>query len=167
MAIRGMDLVATELSLGAKARELYSVLYIEDSAQYKVVNTAILKVYEFVLESYRQKFQNTVKSDNQAHVEFARQNQILCDRWCTSKEINDNFEKLHQMILVEEFKNCVSCEVKTYLDEKKAETLKEAAVLAADHVLTHNGMLRQQTLSSSLFSQLNHRAQPFYPSNYG
>jgi len=38
---------------------------------------------------------------------------------------------------VEEFKNCVSNEVKTCLDEHKAETLQQAAVLADEYTLTH------------------------------
>ena len=59
-------------SLVGKAREVYSSLSIDDSAQNKVVKTAILRAYELVPEAYRQKFQNTVKSDNQTHVEFAR-----------------------------------------------------------------------------------------------
>ena len=103
-------------------------------------------------------------SINQTHVEFARIKESLFDRWCTSKEIEENFVKLRQLILVEEFKNCVSCDVKTYLDEKKAQTLKEAAVLADDYVLTHKGMPTQRT-STAL--SLNQGAPPFIPSNQG
>ena len=57
-------------------------------------------------------------------------------------------ENLQQLILVEEFKNCVSCEVKTYLDEKKVDILKEAAVLADNYVLTHKGTFSQHTTVS-------------------
>ena len=86
-------------------------------------------------------FRNVTKTDNQTHVKFARIKESLFDRWCTSKEIEENFVKLRQLILVEEFKNCVSCDVKTYLDEKR----KEDAVLADDYVLTHKGMPTQRT----------------------
>ena len=143
MARRGIDVVATELSCG-KAKEVYSALSTDDSAQHKVVKTAILRAYELVPEAYRQELQNTVKSDNQTHAEFARQMQTLFERWCTSKEINDNFEKLQQVILVEEFKNCVPHEVEMYLEEKR-ETLRKAAVLVDGYVLTHKGMFCQQT----------------------
>ena len=91
---------------------------------YKIVKNVILKAYELVLEAYRQKFRGITKSDNQTHVEFARQKETLFDRWCTSREIRESFENLQQLILVEEFKNCVSCEVKTYLDEKKGRKLQ-------------------------------------------
>ena len=53
------------------------------------------------------------------------------------KEIDNNFDKLRQLLLIEEFKKCLPSEVKTYLDEKKAEMLSQAATLADDYVLTH------------------------------
>ena len=43
-------------SLVGKAREVYSALSIDDSAQYDIVKSAILKAYELVPEAYRQKF---------------------------------------------------------------------------------------------------------------
>ena len=55
------------------------------------------------------------------------------------------------------------CEAKTYLDEKKADTLKEAAVLADCYVLTLKGTFSQCTT----VSQLNQRAPPFFLNNHG
>ena len=45
------------------------------------------------------------------YVEFARVKESLFDRWCTSKHIDEDFVKLRQLFLVEEFKNCVSRDV--------------------------------------------------------
>ena len=41
------------------------------------------------------------------------------------------------MLLMEEFKNCFPSDVKTYLDEKKAINLSQAATFTDDYVLTH------------------------------
>jgi len=38
-------------------------------------------------------------------------------------EIENNFDKLCQLLLIEEFKKCLPSEVKTYLDKKIVETL--------------------------------------------
>ena len=84
---------------------MYSALSVDDSGQYEIVKNAILKAYELVPEAYRQKFRGTTKGYNQTHVELARQKETLFDRWCTSKEISENFENLRQLILVEEFQN--------------------------------------------------------------
>ena len=57
-------------------------------------------------------------------------------RWCESKEIDD-YEKLRQLILMEEFKQCVLKEIKLHLEEVKVDVLDKAAVVADDYALTH------------------------------
>ena len=120
-----------------KARESYTQLGVEQSHHYETVKELILKGYELVPEAYRQKFRNCKKDSNQTHVEFTRSKEQLFDRWCCSKKIDQNYDKLRQLILVEEFKRCIQSDVKTFLDEKQVETLEEAARLADDYYLTH------------------------------
>ena len=120
-----------------KAREIYIQLGVEQSHHYETVKELILKGYELVPEAYRQKFRNCKKDSNQTHVEFARNKEQLFDRWCCSKKIDQNYDKLRQLVLVEEFKRCIQSDVKTFLDEKQVETLEEAARLADDYYLTH------------------------------
>ena len=120
-----------------KAREIYSALPVEQSSQYTVVKEAVLKAYELVPEAYRQKFYTSVREDKQTYVEFARIKERLFDRWCASQNTNGEYAKLRELILIEEFKSCLSPEVKTYLDEQKVETLQRAATLADDYSLTH------------------------------
>ena len=120
-----------------KAREIYTQLGVEQSHHYETVKELILKGYELVPEAYRQKFRNCKKDSNQTHVEFARNKEQLFDRWCCSKKIDENYDKLRQLMLVEEFKRCIQSDVKTFLDEKQVETLEEAARLADDYYLTH------------------------------
>ena len=115
-----------------KAREIYIQLGVEQSRHYEIVKELILKGYELVPEAYRQKFRNCKKDSNQTHVEFARSKEQLFDRWCCSKKIDQNYDKLRQFVLVEEFKLCIQSAVKTFLDEKQVETLEEAARLADD-----------------------------------
>ena len=120
-----------------KAREIYTQLGVEQSHHYETVKELILKGYELVPEAYRQKFRNCKKDSNQTHVEFARNKEQLFDRWCCSKKTDQNYDKLRQLMLVEEFKRCIQSDVKTFLDEKQVETLEEAARLADDYYLTH------------------------------
>ena len=120
-----------------KAREIYTQLGVEQSHHYETVKELILKGYELVPEAYRQKFRNCKKDSNQTHVEFPRSKEQLFDRWCCSKKIDQNYDKLRQLMLVEEFKRCIQSDVKTFLCEKQEETLEEAARLADDYYLTH------------------------------
>ena len=120
-----------------KTREIYIHLGVEQSHYYETVKELILKGYELVPEAYRQKFRNCKKDSNQTHVEFARNKEQLFDRWYCSKKIDQNYDKLRQLMLVEEFKRCIQSDVKTFLDEKQVETLEEAARLADAYYLTH------------------------------
>ena len=108
-----------------------------NSHHYETVKELILKGYELVPEAYRRKFRKCKKDSNQTYVEFARNKEQLFDRWCCSKKIDQNYDKLRQLMLVEEFKRCIQSDVKTFLDEKQVETLEEAARLADDYYLTH------------------------------
>ena len=120
-----------------KAQEVYSALSVEQSADYDYVKKVIMQAYELVPEAYRQKFRNATKMPHDTHVEFAREKETLFDRWCTSKQVDKSFEKLRQLVLLEEFKRRVSFQIKTHLDEQKVEDLRAAAILADDYALTH------------------------------
>ena len=50
---------------------------------------------------------------------------------------------MRQLVLTEEFKNCLPTKLKTYVDEqKKVESVHQAAMLANDYALTHTPVLR-------------------------
>ena len=61
----------------------------------------------------------------------------LFNRWCHSKEVSQDFKKLKQMVLLEEFKDKVRPDIRSHLDEQKVEELEKAAVMADDYALTH------------------------------
>ena len=113
--------------LVGKAREVYSALSVDQSSVYDTVKGEVLKAYKLVPEVYCQRFRASKKSGAETCVEFAQEKQTLFDQWCSSKEINGDFEKLWQLILVEEFKDCLPTEIKTYLDEQKVDNLHQAA----------------------------------------
>ena len=124
-------------ALKGKTQETFAALSVNDSSDYDVVKAAILKAYELVPEAYRQKFRNYKKDDKQTYVEFANQTEVYFDRWCSAKKVISDYDKLRQIVLIEQFKRCVHDDLKTYLDEKNVDTLHEMAVLADDYALTH------------------------------
>ena len=137
-----------------KAPEIYTQLTVQQSSSYDTVKELILKAYELVPEAYRQKFRNCKKENEQTHVEFARTKEQLFDRWCSSKKIGSDHEKLRQLMLVEEFKRGINSDIKSFLDEKQVETLEAAARLADDYALTHK---------VSFINKSNPSRRPFVP----
>ena len=120
--------------LVGKAREAYSSLSVEQSLDYEFVKGEILKAYELVTEAYRLKFQKMKCKEGQTFLEFSYQKEALFNRWCTSQQIGNSFEKLKQLILLE---SCVPVNIKAYLEEQKVEELHRAAILADNYKLTH------------------------------
>ena len=131
-----------------KAAEVYSALAIADSSDYDKVKAAILKAYQLIPEAYRQRFRRYKKFDNQTFVEFAREKEDLFDQWLRSQEV-DNFQNFRQLILVEEFKDCVHQDLRTHLEDKNVRTLDEAAVISDTYTLSHKKNFWSKNQSSS------------------
>ena len=120
-----------------KAREVYSSLSIEQCHKYYVVKKAVLKAYELVPEAYRQKFRSAKKESNQTHVEFARVQEQMFGKWLSSKNLNEDFKQLRQLILIEQFEVCIHANIKTHLDGRDINNLEDAVTTADDYALTH------------------------------
>lgn len=100
-----------QCKLTGKAQDVCATLSVEDSVNYEVVKAAILRTYELVPEAYRQQFRSHKKNSSQTFVEFAREKGILFHKWCTSSKADD-FSTMRELILLEEFKNCIPERVK-------------------------------------------------------
>ena len=153
--------------LVGKAREIYTQLRVEQAASYDTVKELIHKGYEIVPEAYRQKSRNCEKLSNQTYVEFARSKEQLFDRWCHSQKVDKSHDKLRQLILIEEFKRCIHSDVRTFIDEQKAETLEDTARLADVFSLSHKVTFVDKPLRPSCTSpsQVPPSTSPRWPGN--
>ena len=61
----------------------------------------------------------------------------MFEKWLTFKEVTKIFDKLRQLILIEEFKQYVDSDIKTDIDEHKVSSLVESSTMADDYALTH------------------------------
>ena len=133
---KDMHTLLLQSVLVGKAQEVYSAFPVDKCADYDLVKAAILKAYELVPEAYRQTFRDLQKKETETYVEFAYEKKILFDKWCRSRKIEEDVEKLRQLILLEEFKGSMPYAVKTHLEEQNVTELDKAAILADDYVLT-------------------------------
>ena len=100
-----------------KAQDVLAPLSLEDGLDYDLVKTAVLRAYELVPETYRQKFRNHRKVSSQTYVEFAREKSTLFDKWCSASKATA-YDTLRELVLLEEFGKCVPERV-VYLNEQK------------------------------------------------
>lgn len=52
-------------------------------------------------------------------MDFLHQKEIYFEEWKTAKKVDNEYEKLKQSIMFEEFNNCIDKEVNFYIDERK------------------------------------------------
>ncbi|XP_066980257.1 uncharacterized protein [Macrobrachium rosenbergii] len=100
-----------------------------------------------VPEAYRQKFRELKKASNETYSEFARCKERLFEDWCNSRKVG-NMQDMRELILLEEFKNCVPKDLKAHLEETQVETLKVAAELLDDSSLTHKKVYEEWVSNS-------------------
>ena len=123
--------------LTGKARRANATLPTENCTDYELVKAAILESFELVPEAYRQKVRTQRKKESQSYVEFLQDKENALEKWCDSKMIEGDVEKLQQLILAEEFLNRVPEEVRVHLSERKTDLSYEIATLADEYTLTH------------------------------
>lgn len=98
-----------------------------------------------------------------------------------AKKVNGDFEKLTQLILLEEFSRCVDKDTQLYLDEKDITNINDAAILADTHKVTlrkryektnlshkhldgysyNKSSIRSQTHNFSRNNNIHNRQNPF------
>ena len=86
-----------------------------------------MQSYELVSEAYRQKIRKWEKRNDQTCVEFSRTKEQLFDKLCNSTKVNGDFDNLRQLVLLEDFKNCINSDIRTHINEQNAPTLDAAA----------------------------------------
>ena len=139
-----------------KARDVFAALSLDDSSNYDIVKREILKAYEWVPEKYRIKFRELKKRDSQTYMEFAREQKLWYDRWVNSKDVNSDYGRLEELVLLEQFKVSIHSDVRTYLDENNINQVSEACKLADNYSTIHKLSKRAGTpFQSKSFSRFS------------
>ena len=144
--------------LTGKAQKAYATLPTENCADYELLKAAVLESFELVPEAYRQRFRMQRKKENQSYVEFLQEKETALDKWCDSKRIDRDVEKIRQLILAEEFLNCVPEEVKIHLSERKNNLSYEMAALTDEYTLTHR-KTKERIYTGSHGSRMKFKAE--------
>ena len=81
-------------------------------------------------------FRVSINLTNKLMLTLQKEKEALFSRWWKSQKAETK-EDLTQLILLEEFKNCLPDVICTFINEQKVSTLDRAAVLADEFILTH------------------------------
>ncbi|KAK9509341.1 hypothetical protein O3M35_006680 [Rhynocoris fuscipes] len=139
--------------LTGKAGDIFAQLSFEESKDYNYVKQLILKAYECVPEKYRQLFRKRKKNSNESYPQFVADKRQIFRRWYQSSKVN-SFEKLEDLILLEDFYEGLPTEVRLYLSQRgEIENIEQAARLVEDYYLLRNGVKNYKNPTSYFNSQ--------------
>ena len=94
----------------------------------------MLTAYELSPEHYRKRFRDIRKSDSENYTDFAFKMQNYFKRWLNSLDSYHDVDKLRQTLLMEQFLETVSVELKIWLVDQKPKNVDEMARLADQYV---------------------------------
>src|SRR4029434_5295752 len=106
--------------LSGRAQDAFVALSVSDRKNYHLVKITLLRAYEQVPEFYRQRFRNWQKDDQQTYSKVARDLVGFFDRWCSSVSVN-TYERLCELMVLEQFKNVVPERLAMFINEHKDE----------------------------------------------
>ncbi|XP_029945218.1 uncharacterized protein LOC115386902 [Salarias fasciatus] len=73
---------------------------------------------------------------------------LLFDRWCSATKTT-SFDALRELVLLEDFKNCLPERILIYLNEQRVCTLQQAAISADEFALTHKSVFKRDHVSTT------------------
>ena len=74
---------------------------------YTILKEAVLRAYALTGEAYRQKFRKLTKRDSETYAEFIPRKKGLFDRWISTEKVDNDFDKLRELIILEDIKSKV------------------------------------------------------------
>lgn len=86
--------------------------------------------------------------DSMTYGEFANLKERYFDNWCRAVKIAGDFDKLRELVLVEDFKRCIDPTLRVFLDEKEVSSLNGIALLADTYSLTHKTFNRVKNVQA-------------------
>ena len=116
-------------NLVGRAQQAYAALSSVDAASYEKLKAAILQRYDITEESYRQRFRSVRKKTGESSRELVSRLNDLAHKWLKDCESVDEVE---DKVVLEQFINTLSEEVKIFVLERKPESSEEAGKLADD-----------------------------------
>ena len=119
-----------------KALDVVLSLTPEEINDYEVIKDRVLKSYSLTPEKYRKLFRDRKKAYDQTHVDFLRQKEKMLEQWLRSQNVSE-FDKLKNLILFEEFNDCIRVDIKTHISDRGVEDVHEAARLADNYAIIH------------------------------
>ncbi len=128
--------IIVQAKMAGKALKAFERLSVDDMRDYDTVKDAVLDELERVAEDYRRRFRFTNKRNDESYSDFAKFLTVQFKRWIKSLDITSK-NGLIEAMLIEQFKDKVSDDLRYYLADKDENTVLGVAKLADEFTAIH------------------------------
>ena len=118
-------------NLTGRAQQAFAALPSADAGDYDKLRAAILARYNVNQETYRQRFRSSKRRSEESHEELVIRLTDLYNKW--TKDCR-TMPEIREVIVMEQFLNSLTPEIRLRVREKNPKTVEEAAK-TADHLL--------------------------------
>ena len=112
-----------------------------EANDYDVLKKAILKRYKLTEEGFRRKFRETPPLKEETVLQYAARLRRYLNRWIELSEVSEDFDKLVDLFLREQFVSMCSKDLSVFLRERVPQDMEELIDLAEHYVEAHGGSL--------------------------
>jgi hypothetical protein len=120
--------------LTGKARDAYLKMKKDDIKNYEQIKNCVLQEYQLTAEHYHLKFRNIQKNANENFKQFADRIIRLFEKWVTLSDVDKDYARLSQLVMLETFYNSLTDEMSIHIRGKEPNTIEDAAKYAFDYV---------------------------------
>ena len=126
---------ATNLSalLRGKALDVYALLPVEQSLNYDVLKTALLKRYDLTEDGFKRRFRSSRPDPGETFVQFAVRLSSYMTRWIAMSNSTNTFEVLFDLIIRDQFLHVCSQDLTVFLKQNVPKTVEEMGQLADEY----------------------------------
>ena len=122
--------------LTGKAQKAYSRLSLENSKDFEIIKSAILRKYELSAEIYRRKFRFCKKKGDETFREWSNPLTLLYDRWMEGEKVK-TVDDVRKVLIVEQLLEMTYKELQVWLRERTYDSVSEMADDADMYAMAH------------------------------
>ena len=123
--------------LKGKAYEVYSKLAEEDTRNYAALRAALLVRYELTASTYRKKFRTARLEKSETYSQLLVRLTKYLNKWRTLGKYPETYQGVVEMILVEQMKECMTPDLRMFVEENGATHLDKVKELADRYTMAH------------------------------
>ena len=154
--------------LSGKALEVYSRLPASEARDYYKLKEALLIHYQLTQEDYRKKFHSGTQTSMETASQYHARLEHFFDNWIRLSKIEESFEGLRELILVEKFMHSFPRELALFIRERSPSDKKQLLELAKIFTSARaavGGINKPQQSNRDTEARSNNQPLPNQPNN--